>query len=219
MLFGPPRVTAPAGGRTLNLSTKGLSIQSETVYPPGTELRLVLRPLEEGPFELMGVVAWARQSVSQMGVRLSHWDPEFPDFVHRAEATLHPRERPTIPPPPRHDVLEPEGPLSWPTGLRHPRFEEQLPVRFGLGGSLDRRGFTGNVSRTGIAVRCAESFPPGTRLQVAITLPDAEIARIDGAVMWSNVVSEGAAQAELGIRILNADALYGRLVEDWEARH
>jgi hypothetical protein len=221
VLFGPPRVVVPMGGRTINLSAKGLCLQADEVYPPGTELRLVLQPHEEGPFELLGHVVWSRQSARQMGIRLTQWDDEYPDFVRRAEATLHPRERPSLAPPPRVEEPEPDltGPLSWPSGLRHPRFDDQLPVRFGLGGSLDRKGFTGNISRTGISVATSEAVPPGTRLTVAITLPNEEIARLEGTVAWSNVTPGAGTKAALGVQIVTSDTSFADLVEEWERHH
>ncbi len=111
------------------------------------------------------------------------------------------------------------GPMGdWPEGLRMSRFDEPLPLRVGVGAYLETKGFLDNISRSGLRLTCAESYPPGTLLRVAVTLPEGEIARVEAYVVWSRVATEGRDGADLGLRIHRTDDVFERLLTETEQR-
>jgi hypothetical protein len=112
-------------------------------------------------------------------------------------------------------VMSPVG--DWPPGLRMARFDDPLPLRLGVGAFLETRGFLDNLSRSGLRLTCRESYPPGTLLRIAVTLPEGELARVEGFVVWARA-AEKSSDADLGIRIVRADEVFTRLIDETEAR-
>jgi len=76
------------------------------------------------------------------------------------------------------------------------RARKRVEVHYGVG---DTRyvGFSGNVSRTGVMVRAAHVFPPGTVLDIELKFP-ANIFRVRGEVVWAR---EGSYQWVLTGRV------------------
>jgi len=63
------------------------------------------------------------------------------------------------------------------------RGRRRVQVRYGVG---EPRfiGYSGNISRTGVMVRAARVFPPGTVLDIELKFPD-HIFRLRGEVVWA----------------------------------
>jgi hypothetical protein len=120
-----------------------------------------------------------------------------------------------------HPPSYPKGVQSLPPSpgmgrIRMPRFDDQLPVRWGVSG-LENRGFTVNMSRTGIAFRTEKAVQPGARLNVAVTLPEGTTARATGVATWQRLVGEPGV-IDVGLRLLHADVRYFGLIDELARR-
>ncbi len=67
------------------------------------------------------------------------------------------------------------------------RLTKRLFVRFGVN-SANNIGFTGNISGTGVFIKSIKVFPSGTYLVIEVTLPDEQIMRMRGRVVWAKRV-------------------------------
>ncbi len=94
--------------------------------------------------------------------------------------------------------------------VRMPRFDGMLPLQMGAGSVMDGSGFTSNVSRAGLSITSDKDYPKGTKLTVVVTMPDDHLVRVSGMVIWTHASPKGK---KLGVRILNADDDWTRLVD------
>ncbi len=79
---------------------------------------------------------------------------------------------------------------------RSRRARRRVQVRYGVG-ETRFIGYSGNVSRTGVMVRAARVFPPGTVLDIELKFPD-HTFHMRGKVMWAR---EGSYQWVLAGRV------------------
>jgi hypothetical protein len=121
---------------------------------------------------------------------------------------------------------EPDVPGREPARPRHPmtprvpRFFEQIPIRFGVTSHLDLRGFTENISRTGMAITCSYPLTPGDTVLFALTLPDERRCHGTGSVMWTRLGrSESVDRPVMGIRIARVEHNYKELLDILARKH
>ena len=63
-------------GRPLDLSIHGLFVSTSQIFPPGTQISLILQGLGNRPLLVHGVVNWARATgVSGMGIVFENLGP------------------------------------------------------------------------------------------------------------------------------------------------
>jgi hypothetical protein len=95
--------------------------------------------------------------------------------------------------------------------VRMPRFEGAVAVS--VAGAEDQRGrgFTTNVSRTGLALSCDRSYPKGTRVSLAINAGDDRVVQATGVVVRSTPSQRGV---KLGLQIVDPDDSWIRFVDD-----
>lgn len=93
------------------------------------------------------------------------------------------------------------------------RHRKRVEVRYGPR-QPDCTGYSGNISRTGMMLRCIRVFPPGTLLQLELKFPD-EVLRATATVTWAR---EGTVQllstgrVGMGLRFVELpDQLLGRI--------
>lgn len=105
------------------------------------------------------------------------------------------------------------------------RHKKRLPVRFGSG-EATKLAFTEDISDDGIFIRTALTWPPGTVLQVEITLPDDEYVFFEGMVCWAKKyppqLINKVQKAGFGLRIVRfiaGKAAYANLVGEMHARY
>ena len=100
------------------------------------------------------------------------------------------------------------------------RFLKRLFVRFGQE-TTDRCGFTHDLSSNGIFVTSNFSFPPGTRLALALTLPDEKTIQLSGTVRWAKrtppAISRLIPKHGMGIDLLEIPAEYMSLIEKFRS--
>jgi hypothetical protein len=94
--------------------------------------------------------------------------------------------------------------------MRIPRYPGQYQVRVTAAGAVQGEGYTVNLSRIGLSVTCSGEYKPGSRLTIVVSLPDGRGAKVSGLIVWVYAAENGT---ELGIRILHADDVYMRLVD------
>ncbi len=91
------------------------------------------------------------------------------------------------------------------------RLPKRLLVRFGTA-ELTGIGVTIDLSETGIFVKAASVFSPGTALRIELMLPDQKIARLRGTVTWAKKVPPTLARviqkSGMGVRLLEIDEVY-----------
>ncbi len=103
---------------------------------------------------------------------------------------------------------------------RVPRFFEQIPIRFGVTSHLDLRGFTENISRTGMAITCPYPLTPGDTVLFALTMPDESKCHGTASVMWTRLGrSESRDQPVMGIRIKRVEKTFRDLLDALARRH
>lgn len=67
------------------------------------------------------------------------------------------------------------------------RFRKRLTIRFGIEGA-HRVAFTEDISRTGISIKTAFVFNPGSNLEMELIMPDESIVKLKGVVVWAKRV-------------------------------
>lgn len=103
---------------------------------------------------------------------------------------------------------------------RSPRFFEQMPIRFGATPQLERRGFTENMSRTGLGISCDAPLAPGEVVLFSLALPDDRRCHGVGRVVWSLPGSGSPGDPPLmGIQLERTGSGYGDLLALLASRH
>lgn len=96
------------------------------------------------------------------------------------------------------------------------RFLKRLSVRFG-NQKLDRTAFTHDLSSTGIFLKTNFVFPPNTKLQIELSLPDEKIVRCRGIVMWAKRIPPSFNRViqkyGMGVHLLDIPDEYKALIE------
>lgn len=96
------------------------------------------------------------------------------------------------------------------------RFLKRLFVRFG-DQKPEHVGFTHDLSATGIFLKTNNVFPPNTRLQIELTLPDETTLCCRGVVMWAKrippALSRMIQKHGMGVRLIEIPAAYKALIE------
>ena len=74
-------------GTSINLSLHGLTMHATRVFPPGTELKVVIQLPDSERATLSGTVTWARKGAeaveSRMGIKLGSESPAWTAFLKR----------------------------------------------------------------------------------------------------------------------------------------
>ncbi len=99
------------------------------------------------------------------------------------------------------------------------RHTKRLTLQFGTD-NPSHHGFTIDISDTGIFLKSALVYPPGTILTVVISIQDDGIVRLQGRVMWAKSVPANLVhlikKVGMGVKIikfLEGEKEYHRLVE------
>jgi len=84
------------------------------------------------------------------------------------------------------------------------RIRRRVEVLYGLE-EPTLRGYSGNISRTGIMIRCTRVFGPGLLLRMLIKFPDQEI-QVRGRITWArkgsiSLLSTG--RVGMGVRFID----------------
>lgn len=237
-------------GLSVNLSSRGIGVASNTILPIGTTVRMELSLATGQLSHLSGVVVWAMRGAlalnlpGSMGIRIDASDEAFLGLLARMTADTHDTDpelapvamRDTAPElapvaTPKHPTVDwwqdPDTEASTPgrgsrpvdAVSRVPRFFEQVPLRFGLNAALNLRGFTDNISRTGMAVSCPAALAPSETMLFALTLPDDRLCHGTGLVMWSRLGREASAPHSMGVRITRVEKNFKELLEVLARRH
>lgn len=81
-------------------------------------------------------------------------------------------------------------------------------------------GFTVDISDTGVFLKAIKVYPPGTILNMELSIPDNGVAEFQGKVMWAKAVPSNmihiVKKAGMGVRIikfLKGEKEYLNLVE------
>ena len=84
------------------------------------------------------------------------------------------------------------------------RLRKRLTLKFGVEAPI-RVAITEDISAQGMCIKTAQVYPPGSRLKIALSLPDGSVAKIDGIVMWAKKVPPNMVhlvkKCGMGIRI------------------
>ena len=67
------------------------------------------------------------------------------------------------------------------------RYRKRLTMKFGID-APKRVAFTEDISLQGMCIKTAMVCPPGSRLKIELNLPDGNVAKISGVVMWAKKV-------------------------------
>ena len=67
------------------------------------------------------------------------------------------------------------------------RHRKRMTLKFGIGG-LSRVAFTEDISRQGMCIKTAFVHPPGSSIDIDLTLPDGTPVKLVGEVMWAKKV-------------------------------
>ncbi|MCG3116746.1 MAG: PilZ domain-containing protein [Candidatus Manganitrophus sp. SA1] len=96
------------------------------------------------------------------------------------------------------------------------RVLKRLSVRFGTQ-KPDHIAFTHDLSSTGIFLKTTTVFPPNTRLQIELTLPDNKVIHVRGIVMWAKRIPPAFNRViqkhGMGIHLLNISDEYKALID------
>jgi hypothetical protein len=94
------------------------------------------------------------------------------------------------------------------------RFVEQLPIRFGTDESLSHKGFTLNLSRTGLALVTKSPFRLNEPVHLSIATPDGVLLSGGGQIVWTREESIGdGVQVSAGLQLTHIDISYDELLE------
>ena len=84
------------------------------------------------------------------------------------------------------------------------RHRKRLPLKFGCGVPT-RVGFTEDISLQGLCIKTAFVSPPGTHLNVELSLPDGSLVQMTGVVVWTKKVPPNMVQivkkCGMGLRV------------------
>lgn len=104
------------------------------------------------------------------------------------------------------------------------RLRKRLTMKFGIE-TPSRVAFTEDISLQGICIKTAMVCPPGSRLKIELSLPDGNVTRMAGVVMWAKKVPPNMVhlvkKCGMGIRITGIEAGeegYAKLCEELNAR-
>ncbi|MBI3802352.1 MAG: PilZ domain-containing protein [Nitrospirae bacterium] len=93
---------------------------------------------------------------------------------------------------------------------------KRLFVRFG-NEKPEHIGFTHDLSATGIFLKTNTVFPPNTRLQIELTLPDETVLCCRGIVMWAKrippALNRMVQKHGMGVRLLEIPEAYKALID------
>ncbi len=82
--------------------------------------------------------------------------------------------------------------------------------------AADALGFTDDLSPQGLFIKTRSIFAPGTVLKIELTLPDDQIIRLTGQVMWAKRVDPSMVRfvkkSGMGIRIVQPPPSYDQFV-------
>lgn len=96
------------------------------------------------------------------------------------------------------------------------RILKRLSVRFGIQ-KPDRTAFTHDLSSTGLFLKTTTVFPPSTKLNIEITLPDEKVVRFRGIVMWAKRIPSAFNRViqkhGMGVHLLEIPEEYKALIE------
>lgn len=96
------------------------------------------------------------------------------------------------------------------------RILKRLSVRFGTQ-KPDHTALTHDLSSTGIFLKTTTVFPPNTRLQIELTLPDNKVIHMRGIVMWAKRIPPAFNRViqkhGMGIHLLNISDEYKALID------
>jgi hypothetical protein len=67
------------------------------------------------------------------------------------------------------------------------RHRKRLTLKFGVD-AASRISFTEDISRQGMCIRSAVVSPPGTLISIDLTLPDGNLVKMAGVVVWAKKV-------------------------------
>src|SRR5512136_269126 len=86
------------------------------------------------------------------------------------------------------------------------RFRKRLPVKFGFD-SPTKVAFTEDLSYDGLFIKTIYPAPPGSKLQIALTMPDGGIVELVGMSRWRKSVPPQVLhlmkKCGMGIKIIN----------------
>lgn len=85
------------------------------------------------------------------------------------------------------------------------RIRRRLSLRFGIDAPV-RMAFTEDVNRHGMFIKTTNLYPPGTKIDIELILPDESRVRIAGSIRWSKKVPPNmihlVKKAGMGVKIL-----------------
>ena len=100
------------------------------------------------------------------------------------------------------------------------RSRKRLTVKFGVEGT-HRVAFTEDISPSGICIKTAFIFNPGSSLDIELIMPDESIVKLKGIVVWAKKVPPNMIhlikKAGMGImftKIENGKELFEKLIAD-----
>lgn len=86
------------------------------------------------------------------------------------------------------------------------RIRRRLSLRFGVDAPV-RMAFTEDVTRHGMFIKTTNLYPPGTKIDIELILPDESRVRMVGNIRWSKKVPPNmihlVRKAGMGIKILH----------------
>jgi hypothetical protein len=104
------------------------------------------------------------------------------------------------------------------------RIRKRLSLRFGPDGPT-RLAFTEDLSAHGMFIKTVNLCPLGSRVKIELTLPDGNIAQIEGTVRWSKKVPPQmmhlVSKSGFGVKILKFSAgeeNYNHLIAELHSR-
>jgi hypothetical protein len=104
------------------------------------------------------------------------------------------------------------------------RLRKRLTMKFGIE-VPSRVAFTEDISLQGMCIKTAMVCPPGSRLKIELSLPDGNVAKMAGVVMWAKKVPPNMVhlvkKCGMGVRITGIDSGeegYVKLCDDLHAK-
>jgi len=104
--------------------------------------------------------------------------------------------------------------MSLASRRRAPRKRMRRPVRYGVH-ELDHRGYTMDLSSSGIAIKTNLVFPPGTEVLLRVDM-DGEIFTARGRVRWARQVPPSLVahtRCEMGIEFTALSVRFHKFLE------
>jgi hypothetical protein len=189
----PPAEAGPASTAVRERTTPPMPVETRGVVAPAVSLADLREVIPDVP--PAGDEVDARSNPEELTAEHENWFQSPDDNV--GESSL------SVP------VVEPV-----PLTERAPRLEEQLPVRFGVGEELTGRGYTLNLSRTGLALLTTSSLKPHEQVNIAISTPDGMFSSGTATVVWARPQTFGTGHHVIvGVRLNNVDVSYDELLD------